>query len=145
MAAYPLWPLPYHPRNMTNLDLDTRLSSSKAHSPFTMPEGYAAQLTTLIMQRIKAAEALQGASGAASGSVMRIVKWLPYIAAACLAALTLCFTQLHGAHDNLTPATTARSTGTSTMSSDAAYDYLSSDHDTYNLALYTSEGSEAAY
>lgn len=130
---------------MTHLDLDTRLSHSKAHSPFTMPEGYAAQLTTLIMQRIKAAEALQTASEAASGSVMRIVKWLPYIAAACLAALTLCFTQLHGTHDGLSTGTATRSGSATTTSSDAAYDYLSSDHDAYSLALYASEGSEAGY
>lgn len=98
-----------------------------SHNPFLVPEGYLAGFTERMMQRIPPVSA-------APTRTMRFVRSIPWLAAACIAALMLLFTQvpsLRGADS--TPAT-AQSEAAAQTNADVAYDYLMlADADNYTL------------
>lgn len=97
----------------------------RAHNPFRVPEGYFEQLTDAVMQRIHAA-----AVPAPAPRELPIVRWLPWLGAACVAGL-LC---LFAATGHLSGA--AESSPVASDYEEAAYDYYVSTADADNLAYY---------
>jgi len=58
------------------------------HNPFSVPEGYFEQLAENVMQRVRHIPV------AASVRPMPILRWIPLLGAACVAALAIVFAQV---------------------------------------------------
>lgn len=65
---------------MTQLEL---YKAARRGDPFRVPEGYFGQAACRIMERIRACAPQR------ETPAMRVVRWMPYVAAACIAALAL--------------------------------------------------------
>lgn len=104
---------------MTHIDLSQRASS---HNPFITPEGYFANFAQTMMQRIVQSEP------SSTHNSMPLIRWIPWLGAACVAALLFLFAQvkpdathtLHkGEHYVAKETTTHQADGC-----DEAYDYI---------------------
>ena len=90
---------------------DTNIS--KKHNPFVVPENYLASFPELMMQRI-----------AASAHNMFIVRWIPWLGAACVAALLVLFSQIQQSQMSDVDTHISAQSSNSDSHADAAYDYL---------------------
>lgn len=117
----------------------TRLEQYKAErrpSPFKVPEGYFALAAEKIMERVR-----ESAPPQCAAPVMRFVRWLPYVAAACVVALALVLPRLFSAAQAGGAEVAGAGNDTAQQSyheADYVYDYLTAadtpipvDYDTY--------------
>lgn len=89
------------------------------HNPFRVPEGYFEQMACSVMQRIKRLPAAQPVTE------LPIVRWLPWLGAACVAALTFVFVQVGSVQSaNDEAAHTADAQSATPTFVDDAYDYI---------------------
>lgn len=94
-----------------------------SHNPFTVPTDYFSQFTERMMQRIaQQAEASMRPE-------MPIIRWIPWLGAACVAALIALFTFFTGPTSvkdatSATPAETAQVKTATSQTTDMVYDYL---------------------
>lgn len=105
---------------MKPIDLSQPASS---HNPFIVPTDYFSQFTGRMMQRIAAQTEL------ASRPEMPIVRWIPWLGAACVAALMALFSFFatpSSVKDQVSGVTseTAQAKTSSSQSNDMVYDYL---------------------
>lgn len=70
---------------MQKFDINSHPSS---HSPFKVPDGYFEQMTENVMRRVRHIPV------AASVRPMPILRWIPLLGAACVAALAIVFAQM---------------------------------------------------
>lgn len=94
---------------------DTNIS--KKHNPFVVPENYLASFPELMMQRI-AAQCVQKTHN------MFIVRWIPWLGAACVAALLVLFSQIQQSQMSDVDTHISAQSGNSDSHTDTAYDYL---------------------
>lgn len=87
-----------------------------ARSPFVVPDGYFAQFADTMMQRIRQMDK--------PVHDLPVVRWIPWLGAACVAALVVVFTQFVplGSEGGVSADVAASSAAMSYE--DAAYDYL---------------------
>ncbi|MDD7440220.1 hypothetical protein [Prevotellamassilia timonensis] len=96
---------------------DTNIS--KKHNPFVVPENYLASFPELMMQRIAAsAQCVQKAHN------MFIVRWIPWLGAACVAALLVLFSQIQQSQMSDVDTHISAQSSNGDSHADAAYDYL---------------------
>lgn len=93
------------------------------HNPFIVPEGYFAQFADDMMAKISS---MQMRPARVRQREMRIVRWIPMLGAASVAALAVLFTQVASpASVGLDAATAIEMSQQAAMANeDAAYDYL---------------------
>lgn len=91
----------------------------KKHNPFIVPENYLASFPEIMMQRIAAsAQSMQKAHN------MFIVRWIPWLGAACVAALLVLFSQLQQSQISDSHTQISAQSYSNDSHADAAYDYL---------------------
>lgn len=91
-----------------------------SHNPFITPEGYFSSFTQCMMQRIMQ-------TNEAKNTQMSIIRWVPWLGAACVAALLLLFGQLNSsvnAVDKSGYFATKSEAAITNSNSDIAYDYI---------------------
>jgi len=114
---------------MTTFDIN---NPALRQNPFRTPEGYFESLTDSVMKRI------HGTTPIRRRTVIRelpIVRWLPLLGAACVAALALVF----GSLTSLISSEATEATATSTNYEEAAYDYYSSTADADIFLTYDAD------
>jgi len=114
---------------MTTFDIN---NPALRQNPFRTPEGYFESLTDSVMKRIHGTTPIRR-------TVIRelpIVRWLPLLGAACVAALALVFGSLTSL--NISSEAT-EATATSTNYEEAAYDYYSSTADADIFLTYDAD------
>lgn len=97
---------------MRTIDLS---QPANQHNPFVVPDGYFAAFAERMMQRIAAAQP-------APAPAQPFMRWIPWLGAACVIALSVLFTQLAPSNNVETDAQTAQTAETS--AADEAYDYI---------------------
>lgn len=91
---------------------------ASSHNPFLVPDGYFSHFTENLMARIRS-------QVVPVSSELRIVRWIPFIGAACVAALTILFTTIVSTESVDTTSALSASVSSAEMQyADAAYDYL---------------------
>lgn len=106
------------------------------HNPFKVPENYFEDFQTKMMARISRTAML--ATHASKVKEMPVIKWIPLLGAACVAALAVIFTVAAPiAEDELTGAVAVEQEQNATFD-DSAYDYLVIT-DSETLAAYDSD------
>lgn len=106
---------------MNTIDLNKPAST---HNPFVVPAGYFAQVTQQVMKQINE----QTSYGASHAEDMAIVRWIPWLGAACVAALVVFFSYFVSPtsvkeQGGAVHAETAQNRAAS-VQSDEIYDYL---------------------
>lgn len=97
------------------IDLNKPASS---HNPFLVPDGYFSRFTEDLMTRIRS-------QVVPISPELRIVRWIPFIGAACVAALTILFSTIVPTESTDTASVFSPSVSSAEMQyADAAYDYL---------------------
>lgn len=101
---------------MHKFDINSRPS---LHNPFTVPEGYFQQMTEIVMQRVRSFPV------AAPVRPMPMLRWIPLLGAACVAALAVVFAQVgdNGAIGSDTERTSVSSVSSQT-GDEEIFDYL---------------------
>lgn len=100
---------------MSKFDINAPVSTP---NPFVVPEGYFSQFPARLMQRIHSLPQPE------STATMRLVRWLPFIGVASVAAMLLLF--MHVAAPSTLGNDPASAPGVASTASqtDEAYDYL---------------------
>lgn len=99
------------------------------HNPFRVPDGYFEQMAGSVMQRVRLMPV------AASVRPMPIVRWIPLLGAACVAALAIVFARVGDGDQHDIESVQASAVSSPQQTTDEAiYDYLMlADADILNL------------
>lgn len=93
--------------------------SPSQHNPFIVPDNYFAQFADGMMKRLKVLQV------SAPIVELPIIRWLPLLGAACVAALAVLFTQVcHNEPQDAPSHDATISTSAASSNADVAYDYL---------------------
>ncbi len=117
---------------MKKFDINAKPSM---HNPFVVPSGYFDTLTANVMMRVSALDA-------AVSSQNRWISWIPWLGAACVAALIVLFSQVKPAStvdsQTASPAAAQHVYANTNTNADVAYDCIMM-ADADNLAAYEND------
>lgn len=110
-------------------------SRPTGHNPFLVPDNYFEEFQEKMMKRLTKVVVIPASKPVKE---MPVVRWLPYLGAACVAALTLVFTRVAPLEGTALPGGIAVEQASVSSYEDEAYDYLNI-YDSETLASYVSD------